>query len=101
YTETNGYVIDMVPFPFCRRCGAASGRFREGFEGRFEAELGDLSDETLDLRLGLALFEIIDAQILVGNAVLEDVVDRGQHRGGDGADGLLRTMLASQAMELG
>ena len=91
YTETNDYIIDIIPFLFAfqHASGTASRRFRDGLQGRFEAELGDLGDQPLDLGLGLALVEIVDAEVLVGNAVLEDVVDGGQDRGGDGADGLL------------
>ena len=69
-------------------------------QGCFEAELGDLSDEPLDLGLGLALVEVVDAEVLVGNAVLEDVIDGGQNRGGDGADGFLRAASGLQSIEL-
>ena len=47
------------------------GRLRDGLQGHFVAELGDLADQPLDLRFGLALVEIVDAEVLVGNAVVE------------------------------
>src|SRR6202007_915934 len=97
--ETNGYIFDFIYLPLLR-FGTASRRFRDRLQGRFEAELGDLSDEPLDLGLGLALVEVVDAEVLMGNAVLEDVIDGGQNRGGDGADGFLRTASGLQSIEL-
>lgn len=44
---------------------------------------------------------MVGTEIFVRNAVLEDVVDRGEHLGSNGADGLLRTAFAAQPIELG
>src|SRR6202021_977416 len=47
-----------------------------------------------------AAVEMVAADVAMFGPVLQHVVDRGQHRGGDRADGLFRAVLAAQAVEL-
>src|SRR5271166_5468955 len=83
-----------------RRFARTSCRLREGLKLDLEAELGELGDETLGFDLGRPAVEVVGAEVLVEGAVLQHVVDRGQHRGGDSADGFLRAALAAQSVEL-
>src|SRR6185312_8308121 len=57
-------------------------------------------DEALCVSDFGAALEVVGAEVLVGGAVLEDVVDGGEDRGGDGADRLLFPAAAAQAEEL-
>src|SRR5260370_10097141 len=60
--------------------------------------------ESCDTACGLRGFgsavEVIGAEILVEGAVREDVVRRGQDRGGYGADGFLDAPAGAQPVEL-
>src|ERR1700741_3710927 len=54
----------------------------------------------LGFPLARAAVEMIGAKVLVMGAVLQHMIDRGEHRGGDGADGFLRSALGSEPSEL-
>src|SRR5208282_5521153 len=87
-----------------RRISAKFGfscRVGKKLEFDLEAELGELGDEAVGFDLGRTTVEVGGAEIAMFGSVLQHVVDSGQHRGGDGADGFLRTALGSQAKELG
>src|SRR5215211_6782076 len=56
--------------------------------------------QMMGLLLGGALVEVVGPEVLVDGAVAQDVPDGGQHRGGDGADRLLRAAALAQALEL-
>ena len=43
---------------------------------------------------------MIGAEILMVRPVLQQVIDRGKHRGGDGTDGFLRSALGTKPLEL-
>jgi len=58
-----------------------------GWQGDFEAKLGDLVYQPLHLDFGRTLVEIAGAEVLVNGSVLEHVVDGGEQRSGDGANG--------------
>ena len=44
--------------------------FRRRLQGDFVAELGDLSDEAVDFRLGRSAVEVVGAEVLVQGPVL-------------------------------
>jgi len=98
--ETKKKLACMSLIPHSPVLGILGG-FRRRLEGDVIAELGDLSDEALDLRLRRSAVEVGDAQILVEGSVLEHVIDGGQDRSGHGADGFLRAAPRLQAEELG
>src|ERR1051326_7402502 len=66
-----------------------------------EAEPGELCNEAPCLGFGRAVAEVIGTEIAVGSAVLQHMVDGGEDRGGNGADGLLWSAPALQAEKLG
>src|SRR5215471_12645271 len=72
----------------------------EGAKFDLEAELGDLGSQALGFDLGGAAVEVVGAEILVVGAVLQHVVDCGEHGGGDRADRFFRAVLAAQTVEL-
>ena len=43
---------------------------------------------------------MIGAEVLMLGAILQHMVDRREHRGGDGANGLLRSALGTEPLEL-
>src|SRR6266704_3720194 len=73
--------------------------------GRLEldlvAQLGELGRQAFGLGLGRVALEVLGAEIAMGDAVFQHMVDRREQRGGDGADRLLRSAAAFQAQELG
>src|SRR5882724_13702227 len=62
-------------------------------------EVCELFDETVGLGLFRAAIEVVGAKILIEGPVFEHVIDGGEHRGGDGADRLLRPVAALEATE--
>jgi hypothetical protein len=50
----------------------------DGLKLDLEAELGELSNETLGFGFARALVEILDAKVSMFDAVFQDMVDRGQ-----------------------
>src|ERR671916_2072780 len=82
--------------------GLILGRNQLGLwcDGAGESEPGDLPGEVLGLLLGGAPVEVVGPEILVEAAVARHAPDGGEHGGGDGADGLLRTAALAQALEL-
>src|SRR5881394_2335968 len=54
----------------------------------------------LGFGFGRTAIEVVCAEVVVLGAVLEHVIDGGKDRGGDGADGFLRTTPVTQANEL-
>ena len=66
-----------------------------------EAKSCELGNQALGLGFGRTAIEVVGPEVVVFGAVLKDVVDRREDRGGDGADGLLRSAVALQAEELG
>src|SRR5579863_652862 len=77
----------------------SSRRLGDGLNFDLETELARLSDEAVGFELGRAVVKMTGPEILMFCPVFQHVVNRGQHRGGDGADGRLRATL--QSMELG
>jgi hypothetical protein len=75
--------------------------FLEGSKHRVEAEFIELRDEPVGFDIGGSPVEVVTSEIVVFNAVLEHVVDGGEHGGGYSTDGLLRATPTSQAVELG
>ena len=61
-----------------------------GFERAGEAEAFDLPCEGPGTGRWVGLAEVVGSEVGVGGAVAQHVVDGGQDRGGDGADGLPR-----------
>src|SRR5271166_4387054 len=84
-----------------RRLARTSCRCGERLKLDLVAELGELRDKTVGFDLGRPAVEVVGPRVVVVGAVLEHVVDRGQHRGGDGADGFLRAAFAAPPVELG
>ena len=66
-----------------------------------EAKLGDLANEPFDLLVCGCGAEVICAEVVVGDSISEHVIDGGEDRGCDGANGFLGTTAMSQALELG
>src|SRR5262245_17361726 len=66
-----------------------------------EAETLQPFDELVGAGLMAAALEVIGAKIAVVSPGFEHVVDRGQHGGGDSADGLLGSAAGTQAVEEG
>src|SRR5438034_3430874 len=79
----------------------ASGGLRDWLDLDVEAEVFEASDEAAGLELGGTSVKVGGAEVAVFGAVLEDVIDGGEDRCGDGADGFLRSTLALQPEELG
>ncbi len=65
-----------------------------------EAELFEARDQAACLDLGGPAVEVVGAEVVVLRAVFEDVVDGGEDRSGDSADGFLRSASGLQAEEL-
>jgi hypothetical protein len=63
-----------------------------------EAELGEASDQPAGFDRSWTSIEVAGAEVVVFGAVLEDVIDRREDRGCDGADGLLRSVFTLQAV---
>jgi hypothetical protein len=62
----------------------------------------ELADELALVVLdGVALLEVVLAELLVGHALVQDVVGDHQHRVGDGHGGLARASATPQAVILG
>ena len=78
-------------------CDTASCR---GLQLDLEAELGELREQALGLGFGGTAIEVGTAEVAVEGAVLDHVIDGGEERGGDGADGFLRPAPALQPEEL-
>ena len=76
------------------------GSVREGPEIGLIAELGELSEETVDLGLHRALVEMVLSKIPELRTVPEHVIDRGQQRCGDRAESFRRAATALEAQEL-
>src|SRR3982074_881849 len=83
-----------------RRSVRASGSLCGGLELDGKAELGETRDEMLGFGFGRTAIEVVCAEVVVLGAVLEHVIDGGEDRGGDGADGFLRATPVTQAKEL-
>src|ERR1700730_5217435 len=83
-----------------RRQAKTSCRSGNRLKRDLEAELLELGDETLGFDGGRAAVEMVGAKVLMYGAVLQHVVDRGQHRSGDGANGFLFTAFGAQPVEL-
>src|SRR3954468_9025174 len=81
-----------------KKPGRASGG--EGRELDGVAEVGEAADEPPGLHLLGAAVEVVRAEVPVGGAALERVVGRGQDRGRDGTDRLLRPAAGAQAVVL-
>src|SRR5712672_4568130 len=79
----------------------ASGDLCGGLKVDGKAERGELGHETLGFEFGWAAVEVVCAEIVVWDTVFEHMIDRGEERGGDGADGLLRPAFALYSEELG
>src|SRR5689334_13201205 len=67
-----------------------SGSPRDWLELDGEAELFEPSNEVACFGLRRAAIEIGGTEVVVFDAVLEDVIDCGEDRCGDGANGFLR-----------
>src|SRR5271168_5257437 len=78
-----------------------SGSLRGWLELDGEAELFEAGDQAMGFDLGGTPIEVARAEVVVFGAVLEDVIDGGEDRCGDGADGFLRSALTLQPEELG
>lgn len=65
-----------------------------------EAEVLQTVDEALDVPSPGALVEVIGAEILVAGSVLEHVIDGGEQRGSDRANGFFGSAAGAQAMIL-
>ena len=79
----------------------ASGGLRDWLELDVKAELFKTSNEPAGLEFDGAPIKVGAAEVVVLDAVFEDVVDGGEDRCGNGADGFLRSTLALQPEELG
>src|SRR5882757_7393219 len=79
----------------------ASGGLRDWLELDVKTELFKMSNEPAGLEFDGAPIEVGGAEVMVLDAVFEDVVDGGQDRCGNGADGFLRSAFALQPEELG
>src|SRR5215470_20145582 len=66
-----------------------------------EAEIVKPSNETLGELGFVATIEMISAEVTIVSPVLEHVIGRGQHRGGDREDGFLGPTATLDAQELG
>src|SRR5258708_19376128 len=66
-----------------------------------EAKSGELGNQALGLAFGRTAIEVVGPEVVAFGAVLKDVVDRREDRGGDGADGFLRSAPGLQPEELG
>src|SRR5882762_3727456 len=66
-----------------------------------EAKSCELGNQALGLAFGRTAIEVVGPEVVVFGAVLKDVVDRREDRGGDGTDGFLRSTPALQSEELG
>jgi len=65
------------------RWTGASGGLGKRAKFNLEAELGQLADQPLGFDLGRAAAEVVGAEVAVFGAVLQHVVDGGEHRCGD------------------
>src|SRR5271165_5038085 len=79
----------------------ALGCLYDGLQCRLVAEAFELADQSGDLGFPGAGVEVGRAEVDVSDAFLEHVIDRGQDRSGDSADGLLRAALGLKAEKLG
>src|SRR6266436_5925060 len=79
----------------------ASGGLRDWLELDVKAELFKTSNEPAGLEFDGAPIKVGAAEVVVLDAVFEDVVDGGEDRCGNGADGFLRSTLGLQPEELG
>src|SRR5437879_12989354 len=79
----------------------ASGGLRDWLELDVKAELFKTSNEPAGLEFDGAPIKVGATAVVVLDAVLEDVVDGGQNRCGNGVDGFLRSTLGLQPEELG
>src|SRR5882724_4061185 len=79
----------------------ASGGLRDGLELDVKAELFKTSNELAGLEFDGAPIKVGAAEVMVFDAVFEDMVDGGEDRCGNGADSFLRPTLALQPEELG
>src|SRR3982074_700276 len=66
-----------------------------------EAKSGELGNQALGLGFGRTAIEVVGPEVVVFGAVLEDVVDRREDRGGDGTNCFLRSAPGLQPEELG
>src|SRR6266481_6629485 len=66
-----------------------------------EAKSCELGNQALGLAFGRTAIEVVGPEVVVFGAVLKDVVDRREDRGGDGTDGFLRSTPALQSEEVG
>ena len=74
---------------------------RQGRDLDGVAEVLKSGDEILGLRGFGTTIEVVRAQVLIAGAVLEHVVDGGEDRSSDGADGLFGASPGTDAVELG
>jgi hypothetical protein len=65
-----------------------------------EAEPGELSDVMPGFGPARTAVEMVGAEVLMVAAILQHVVDRGEHGGRDGADRFLRSTFGTQPLEL-
>lgn len=72
-----------------------------GLEGAVESKVCDLAGEFSGLCLRRSGLEVVSAQIAIEGAVFEHVVDGGQDRSCDGANGLLGAAAVTDPAELG
>jgi Tripartite tricarboxylate transporter family receptor len=82
------------------RSAPLSCGFRQRADLDLEAELGDLGSQAFGFDLDRVAVEVVGAEILVFGAVLQHVVDCGEHRGGHGTDRFLRAVPAIDTVEL-
>src|SRR5690348_15464408 len=78
-----------------------SSGLRDWLELNIEAELFETCDETTYIERDGPAIKVCSAEVMMLDAVLEDVIDRREDRCSDGTDGLLRSSPALQTEELG
>ena len=59
----------------------------------------ELPDALAGPGLDRTLFEVVGAKVLMGSTILQHVIDRGEQRGGYGADCHLRPAFSAQPVE--
>src|SRR5258708_27624408 len=88
-------------FAFIGISDSVLGGSGDGLQCCLEAQVRELADEALELGFPRAVVEVGRAEVGVRHAILEHVVDGGQDRRGDGANGFLRAALGLKAEKLG
>ena len=81
---------DDLRLPALSSCGC-----RQRADLDLEAELGDLSGQVPGFDRGGTAIEMVGSKIVVFGAILQHVVDCGEHRSGHGTDRFLRAVPAA------